>query len=128
MSSCPPEFAVRRSPTALPASESPMIATVGPMITGGMSLLSQLTPALFTTRAMITYTSPANSAPRMIPAKPAATEIAPANAVDIEPKKANDEPRKTGLFFAVKSTYTRVPTPAPNRAAPMLMLTSPTPS
>ena len=42
------------------------------------------------------------------------------------PRNVKELPRNTGLFFAVKSTYTRVPIPAPKRAAPMLMLTSPT--
>ena len=41
----------------------------------------------------------------------------PAKAAAIEPKKAKDEPRKTGLFFLVKSTYTSVPAPAPKSAA-----------
>ena len=44
-------------------------------------------------------------------------EMPPANAADIEPMNANEEPRKTGLLNLVKSRYTSVPTPAPNIAA-----------
>ena len=41
----------------------------------------------------------------------------PANAVAIEPRKAKDEPRNTGLLNRVNSRYTSVPAPAPNSAA-----------
>ena len=58
---------VVRSPIALPASESPMIATVGPMTTAGISLFIQPTPAALTMIARTTYTRPANTAPRMSP-------------------------------------------------------------
>ena len=40
-----------------------------------------------------------------------------AKAAAIEPKKAKDEPRNTGLFLFVKRILTIVPTPAPNIAA-----------
>ena len=57
-----------RSETALPASERPMMETVGPMTTTGMRRSSHLTPATFTAAAMMTYTKPANTAPRIRPA------------------------------------------------------------
>ena len=56
-------------------------------------------------------------APKMIPAYPAAALAAPPNAANIEPKKANDEPRNTGLLNLVKRRYTIVPIPAPKSAA-----------
>ena len=56
-----------RSPIALPERLNPMIATVGPMITGGISLLIYSTPQNFTIIAMITYTRPAMRAPMMRP-------------------------------------------------------------
>ena len=40
-----------------------------------------------------------------------------AKAVAIEPIKAKDDPKNTGLFFCVKNKYTIVPIPAPNKAA-----------
>ena len=52
---------------AFPASERPIIATVGPITTGGISFESQLTPANLTVIAMMTYTSPAIAAPMMSP-------------------------------------------------------------
>ena len=80
-----------------------MIATVGPMITAGMSLLIQRTPANLTIIAISTYTSPANAAPMIMPAKPASAVAAPAKAADMEPRNANQEPRNTGLLNLVKS-------------------------
>ena len=53
--------------------------------------------------AITTYTIPANAAPIMRPIKPIFAEAAPANAANIEPMKAKDEPRKTGLRNLVKS-------------------------
>ena len=90
------------SPTAFPARESPMIATVGPITTAGISLLIQSTPTALTIAAIITYTRPAKIAPIMIPRYPRDTDTPPAKAATILPIKANDEPRKTGLFFCVK--------------------------
>ena len=43
-----------RSLIALPASDRPMIATVGPITTGGISLLSQRTPTLLMMTAITT--------------------------------------------------------------------------
>ena len=43
-------------------------------------------------------------------------EAAPPKAVNIGPRKAKDEPRKTGLLLLVKSRYTTEPTPAPTKA------------
>ena len=48
-------------------------------------------------------------------------EAAPPNAANMEPRNANDEPRKTGLLNLVNNRYTRVPTPAPKSAADWLM-------
>ena len=95
---------VRISPTAFPASESPMIATVGPITTAGISLLIHSTPTSLTIRAITTYTSPAKTAPRISPTYPRLIETPPAKAAAIEPKNANDEPRNTGLFLFVKRT------------------------
>ena len=53
--------------TALPASDRPMSATVGPMTTGGMSLDTHFVPAKWMTIAMMTYTMPANAAPTRMP-------------------------------------------------------------
>ena len=92
------------SPTAFPASERPIIATVGPITTAGMSLSIQSTPTILTISAIMTYTSPAKTAPRISPKYPTATEDAPANAAAIEPRNANEEPKNTGLFFLVKNT------------------------
>ena len=47
----PPEV---KSPTALPAKESPIIATVGPITTAGISLLIHFTPTTFTIAAITT--------------------------------------------------------------------------
>jgi len=47
-------FPFVRSETALPASERPMIETVGPITTAGISLLIHLTPAILTAIAIIT--------------------------------------------------------------------------
>ena len=91
-----------RSPIAFPARESPIIATVGPITTAGMSLLSQPTPTNFTTIAITTFTSPARNAPTISPSMPCCIETPPAKAAAIEPKKAKDEPRNTGLFLFVK--------------------------
>ena len=88
---------------ALPASESPMSATVGPMTAAGMTLSIHFTPANFTTMAMTTYTSPAKIAPIMRPKLPRAMEMPPAKAADIEPIKANELPKNTGLLNLVKS-------------------------
>ena len=60
-------FPFMMSPMALPERESPIIATVGPTTTGGISLSTQPTPANFTAMAITTYTSPANTAPTMRP-------------------------------------------------------------
>ena len=49
------------------------------------------------------------------------TEAAPPKAENMEPMKAKEEPRNTGLELLVKSRYTMVPTPAPNRAAEALI-------
>ena len=46
-----------------------------------------------------------------------ATEAAPPKAENMEPMKAKEEPRNTGLALLVKSRYTMEPTPAPNSAA-----------
>ena len=93
---------LERSPTALPASESPMIATVGPMTTAGISLLSHSTPANLITIAMMTYTSPA-IAPRISPRYPSCMDMPPAKAALIDPRNANELPRNTGLRNLVKS-------------------------
>ena len=106
-----------RSPIAFPASERPMIATVGPMTAAGMILLIHSTPTFLTTRAMITYTRPAETAPMISPRKPNCIEVAPAKAANIEPMKANEEPRKTGLLNWVIKRYAIVPAPAPKSAA-----------
>ena len=95
-----------RSPIALPERLSPIIATVGPIITGGMRRLIQSTPQNFTIIAMITYTRPAIRAPMMSPQYPACSlkpsVAAPAKALNIEPMNANELPRKTGLELFVK--------------------------
>ncbi len=46
---------------------SPISATIGPMMTGGMSLFTQPDPVDFTMIAMTTYTRPANTQPRISP-------------------------------------------------------------
>ena len=105
------------SPMAFPERERPMIATVGPITTAGMSLSIQFTPTSFTIIAMRTYTKPANTAPMMSPRYPAEAETPPAKAAAIEPKNANDEPKNTGLLNFVNKRYTIVPAPAPKSAA-----------
>ena len=105
-----------RSLIALGARERPMIATVGPITTGGISLSIHATPANFTMIAMITYTRPAKTAPRTKPRKPSCMETPPAKAESMEPMKANEEPRNTGLRNLVNKRYTSVPTPAPMSA------------
>lgn len=87
---------------ALPARERPMSATVGPMTAAGMTLSIHLTPTSLTTTAMMTYTSPANTAPISKPRYPIAMETPPANAAHIEPINANELPRNTGLRNFVK--------------------------
>ena len=52
---------------ALPDSDSPIIATVGPITTAGMILSIQPEPTNLTMIAIITYTSPANVAPIISP-------------------------------------------------------------
>ena len=47
-------LALTMSPIAAPANERPIKATVGPIITGGMSLLIQPVPANLTIIAIIT--------------------------------------------------------------------------
>ena len=89
-------LAVTMSPIALPARERPMIATVGPMMTGGMSLDTHLLPANLIIIAKTTYTSPASTAPRMIPQYPNA------NAVESELKNAKELDMMTGLLNFVK--------------------------
>ena len=81
--------------TALPQRDRPIRATVGPMTTGGSSLFTQAEPVFLMIRAMITYTRPANTAPRKMPRKPKAT--APHRGL----MKAKEEPKNTGLFFLV---------------------------
>lgn len=49
------------------ARERPISATVGPITAAGISLLIHATPTNFTTRAITTYTSPANAAPMSNP-------------------------------------------------------------
>ena len=100
-SSTYPTLPLNKSPTAFPASESPMIATVGPITTAGMSLLIQSTPANLTIIARTTYTSPANAAPRISPKYPSDIETPPAKAANIDPMKANEDPRNTGLLNLV---------------------------
>ena len=102
---------------ALPANESPIRATVGPMTAAGITLSIHLTPTSFTTTAMMTYTNPANTAPINRPRYPIAIDTPPANAAHIEPINANELPRNTGLRNFVNSRYTSVPAPAPNSAA-----------
>ena len=80
-----------------------MMETVGPITAAGISLFIHLTPVNLTMIAITTYTIPANAAPIMRPIKPIFAEAAPANAANIEPMKAKDEPRKTGLRNLVKS-------------------------
>ena len=48
-------------------------------------------------------TSAAKTAPKMMPAKPAEAETAPAKAATIEPIKAKEEPKNTGLRNLVNS-------------------------
>ena len=86
------------SDIALPARDSPMIATVGPITTVGISLLSQLTPAIFTAMPRITYTSPASAAPIIKPSQPSDMDTPPAKAASMDLIKAKEEPTKTGLF------------------------------
>ena len=100
----PVKLLVCKSPTALAASDRPIIATVGPMTTGGMIRFTQSTPIRSINSAITTYTSPANAAPIMSPTYPAATVVAPANAADIEPINAKEEPKNTGLFLRVNAT------------------------
>ena len=45
---------VNKSPTALPDKDKPMMATVGPITTGGIILLIHLVPANLTIKAKIT--------------------------------------------------------------------------
>ena len=52
---------------AVPERLSPMHATIGPMMTAGSSLFSQLVPTNLITMAMITYTSPAKPTPMISP-------------------------------------------------------------
>ena len=110
-----------RSPTALPERLSPIIATVGPMMTGGIRRSIHFTPQNFTTSAITIYTIPAIRAPIISPQYPAAcarpSVSAPANALNIEPINANELPKNTGLELFVNTRYTKVPTPAPNSAA-----------
>ncbi len=47
-------FPFTRSPTALPARESPIRATVGPITAAGISLETHFTPAILTTIAITT--------------------------------------------------------------------------
>ena len=49
------------------ARERPIIATVGPITTAGIILFIHLTPANLTISAIITYTSPARTAPMIRP-------------------------------------------------------------
>ena len=53
--------------TAFAASDKPIIETVGPITTAGISLFTQPTPTSFTAIAITTYTRPANAAPRIRP-------------------------------------------------------------
>lgn len=87
-----------RSEIAFPASDSPMIATVGPITTAGISLLSQLIPANLTAIPRTTYTRPASAAPMINPSQPSDTDTPPANAASMDLIKAKEEPTKTGLF------------------------------
>ena len=50
----PPAPLLMRSPTALPERLRPMMATVGPMITGGISFSIHLTPQNLMTMAITT--------------------------------------------------------------------------
>ena len=86
------------------ASDKPMIATVGPITTGGMMRFTQSTPIRSINNAMTTYTSPAKAAPIISPTYPTAILEAPANAADIEPINAKEEPKNTGLFLRVNAT------------------------
>ena len=81
-----------------------MIATVGPITTGGINLSIHSTPTLRIMKEITTYTRPAHNAPINNPAKPACTDTAPANAADMLPMNAKEEPKNTGLFFFVKAT------------------------
>ena len=80
-----------------------MMATMGPMMTGGMRRLIQLTPEAFTMRAKTTYTRPAKAAPRIRPRNPRLMETPPAKAANMEPRNAKELPRNTGLRNLVKS-------------------------
>ena len=91
------------------------------MTTAGMILSIHFTPANLTIMAITTYTRPANTPPIIRPRYPSCIDHAPPNAAIIEPIKANELPRKTGLFDFVNSRYTMVPAPAPNSAAVVLM-------
>ena len=91
------------SETALDESDNPMMATVGPITTGGIILFIHPTPATFTITAITKYTSPANAAPKMMPRYPSEAVDAPAKAAAILPKKAKLLPKNTGLLNFVKS-------------------------
>ena len=88
-----------------------MSATVGPMMTGGISLDTHLLPANLMMIAKTTYTRPARIPPRMIPQYPKQS------AVESELKNANELEMMTGLLNFVKRRYTIVPRPAPRIAA-----------
>ena len=75
----------------------PIRATVGPIITGGISLFIQSDPANLMTIAIIVYTSPANTAPRITPQYPKATPVA--NGII----NAKEDPRNTGLLNLVNN-------------------------
>ena len=92
-----------KSPIALPAKPKPMIATVGPITTAGMILSIHPVPANLTITAINTYTKPANTLPIIIPNTPREADTAPANAAVIEPKKANELPKNTGLLNLVNN-------------------------
>ena len=97
-----------------PDSERPMSATVGPMMTGGMSLLIQPAPANLIASAMITYTSAATIEPTITPRYPYVTPVTSGVM------NAKELPRNTGLLKRVNRRYTIVPTPAPMSAADWL--------
>ena len=90
-----------RSPTALPAKDKPITATVGPITAAGITLSIQEVPAYLTIRAIATYTRPAKIAPIIIPIYPTEADTAPPKAAHIEPINAKDEPKNTGLLNLV---------------------------
>lgn len=59
-----------RLPIALPERPKPIRATVGPMMTAGISLLIHSVPFFQTIKASMQYTAPANTPPRIIPHQP----------------------------------------------------------